>query len=105
MDDAHHGSSHAHVDDLSHLRQKIFLNLKTALPDAPAAIHQERKIDLTVWKTVTHHAVKLWWIGITFLNFFLYKTLKQTKKKLYKEFKDKENYLTLCLLHLFDGKS
>lgn len=41
LDDAHHGSSHAHVDDLCHLSQEVFLDLETALPNAPAAIHEE----------------------------------------------------------------
>lgn len=48
LDDAHHWSSHAYVDDLSHLSQKVLLDLKTTLPNAPAAIHQEGKINLTI---------------------------------------------------------
>lgn len=50
MDDAHHGSVHAHVDGLSHLRQEVLLDLKAPLPNAPAAIHQEGHVHLAICK-------------------------------------------------------
>lgn len=48
LDDAHHGSSHAHVKGLSHLRQEVLLDLKAPLSDAPAPIHQEDQVDFTL---------------------------------------------------------
>lgn len=51
LDDAHHGSSHTHVDGLSHLRQEVFLDPKAPLPNAPASIHQEGQVHFTVCRT------------------------------------------------------
>lgn len=51
LDDAHHWSSHTHIDGLSHLRQEVLLNLKAPLPNAPASIHQEGQVHLTVCRT------------------------------------------------------
>lgn len=50
LDDAHHGSSHTHADDLSHLRQEVLLDLKAPLPDAPAPVHQEGEVHHAVYK-------------------------------------------------------
>lgn len=57
LDDAHHGSSYTHVDGLSHLRQEVLLDLKAPLPDAPAAIHQEGQVHLTVCTNTKHRNV------------------------------------------------
>lgn len=51
LDDAHHGSGDAHIDRLSHLGQEVLLNLETPLPDAPASVHQEGQVHLTVCTT------------------------------------------------------
>lgn len=51
LDDAHHGPSQAHVDGLGHLPQKVLLDLEAALPNAPAAIHQEGDVHLAVCRT------------------------------------------------------
>ena len=51
MDDPHHGPSYAHVDGLGHLRQEVLLDLKAPFPDAPASIHQESQVHLTVCRT------------------------------------------------------
>lgn len=48
LDDAHHGSGHTHVDGLSHVRQEVLLDFKAPLPDAPAPVHQEGQVHLTV---------------------------------------------------------
>lgn len=56
LDDAHHGSSHTHVDGLSHLRQEVLLDLKAPLPDAPAPIHEEDQVHLTICKNRTRHS-------------------------------------------------
>lgn len=53
LDDAHHGTSHAYIDGLSHLSQEILLDLKTPLPNAPAAIHQEGQVHLTICRDTT----------------------------------------------------
>ena len=57
LDEAHHGSIYAHVDGLSHLSQEVLLDLKTPLPDAPAAVHQEDQVHLTVCRDRTHQKV------------------------------------------------
>lgn len=51
LDNAHHGSSHAHIDGLSNLREEFLLDLKSPLPDAPATIHQEDQVHCTLCRT------------------------------------------------------
>lgn len=57
LDEAHHGSGHSHVDGLSHLRQEVLLDLKAPLPNAPAPIHQEGQVHLTICKQRTRRKV------------------------------------------------
>lgn len=49
LDDAHHGSGYTHVDDLSHLGQEVLLDLKAPLANAPAPVHQEGQVHLTIY--------------------------------------------------------
>lgn len=58
MDDAHHGSSHADIDGLSHCRQEVLLDLEAPLPDAPAAVHQEDQVDFTLCTDISHVSLK-----------------------------------------------
>lgn len=48
LDDPHHWAIHAYIHDLGNLSQEIFLDLKTTLSDAPAAIHEEGDVHFTV---------------------------------------------------------
>lgn len=50
LNDAHHGSSYTHINDLRNIHKEVFLNLKTAFSNAPAAIHEECNINFTVYK-------------------------------------------------------
>lgn len=48
LNDAHQGTSAADAKGLSHVTEELLLELKAALTDAPAPIHQEGQIDLAV---------------------------------------------------------
>lgn len=50
LNDAHHGSSYTHIDDLRNIHKEVFLNLKTAFPNAPAAIHEKCNINFAIYK-------------------------------------------------------
>lgn len=50
LNDAHHGSCCSHIENLRNLHKEVFLNLKSSFPNAPAAIHEERYINFTIFK-------------------------------------------------------
>lgn len=55
LDDPHHWAIYAYINDLGNLRQEVFLDLKTTLANAPAAIHEEGDVNFTVCsKRYTH---------------------------------------------------
>lgn len=50
LNDAHHGSFYAHIESLGNLHKEVFLNLESSFPDTPAAIHEERNINFTIYR-------------------------------------------------------